>query len=209
MEKKLPIYELLVEDDWAMGDISYIDNPANTKPFFAFNKQKVQLSSVVEDKQEVIGVVLIPDQLIIRQDQTGYEYQVFFSEETIAELSRQYIANMWGNAGTTLQHDLPVKDTQLLESWFTGETDKAKGLGFDDLPKGTWMVHFKVNSPTVWAEIKAGMANGFSVETWMNIIPTELSKQTPKVEDEVIEPEVDLTDEEVIAEIKSLFDTNK
>ena len=43
------------------------------------------------------------------------------------------------------------------------DNDKANALGFD-VPKGTWMVTYKVNDEELWNQIKDGTVRGFSIE---------------------------------------------
>jgi hypothetical protein len=40
--------------------------------------------------------------------------------------------------------------------------DKSTALGFD-VPKGTWMVSYKINNKETWQKIKNGELNGFSI----------------------------------------------
>jgi hypothetical protein len=55
----------------------------------------------------------------------------------------------------------------VIESWIIEDfdTDKAKLLGFERLPKGTWMVSLKVSDKDFWdKKILTGEVKGFSVE---------------------------------------------
>ena len=55
----------------------------------------------------------------------------------------------------------------LVESWIVdGEQDKAYGLGYtkQDIPKGTWMVGYRVDNNEVWDMIKMGKVKGLSIE---------------------------------------------
>ena len=66
---------------------------------------------------------------------------------------------------TDVNHDDDVViDNTLLESWIVEdpEMDKSKAMGFE-VPKGTWMVSYKINDDSTWQKIKAGELNGFSI----------------------------------------------
>jgi hypothetical protein len=45
--------------------------------------------------------------------------------------------------------------------------DKSSALGLN-YPEGTWVITMKVNSPTLWNEIKEGKYKGYSIEGYFN-----------------------------------------
>lgn len=73
--KKLPIYDvILTDEDLGMTAVSFVDEPAISELFVAFNDQQIMMAS---DKQEVISPILIPDQEIYRYDKsTGKEFYI-------------------------------------------------------------------------------------------------------------------------------------
>ena len=117
-----------------------------------------------DDQMIVTGPAMIPQQLIPRKDELGNMFHVFFSKETIAKIAEQFLKhNMAHN--TDINHDeLVSNENTLLESWIVDdpEADKSKSLGYN-VPKGTWMVSYKINNPETWNKIKTGELNGFSV----------------------------------------------
>ena len=54
----------------------------------------------------------------------------------------------------------------VVESWIVEnpEMDKSKHLGYEDIPRGSWFVSYKVDNNTLWNKVKAGEVLGFSVE---------------------------------------------
>ena len=66
---------------------------------------------------------------------------------------------------TDINHDDKISnENTLLESWIVNdpEMDKSATLGFN-VPKGTWMVSYKINNKETWQKIKNGELNGFSI----------------------------------------------
>jgi len=123
--------------------------------------------SVVEDKQIVVGPAMIPSKMIKRIDeQTGAPYHVYFTKDTIRDISEDFLAKANLN-NTNIEHEkdtLTQKNT-LLESWIVEDpqNDKSRFYGMD-VPAGTWMVSYKINDPRTWEQIKEGKLKGFSVE---------------------------------------------
>jgi len=117
-----------------------------------------------DEKQIVTGPAMIPNQLILRQDELGNYFHVYFSKETINKIAKKFLADN-NTHNTDINHDNKViTNNTLLESWIVSnpEMDKAKGLGFS-VPEGTWMVSYKINEKQTWDKIKSGELNGFSV----------------------------------------------
>lgn len=131
--------------------------------------QKVNMSKeyefkLDEERREVYGPVMIPNKMILRRDEEGNPFYVFFSRETIKKMAEKFLAqNKQHN--TDIEHDgnVVTKNT-LLESWVSEDMthDKSYKLGFA-LPAGTWYAGFKVNDDQLWEEIKAGARRGFSL----------------------------------------------
>ena len=108
---------------------------------------------------------MVPDKLILRVDEEGNPYHVFFSRETIKQIAYKMMReklldrmNLEHNAANTV-------NGYLLETWLIEdpEHDKSTNYGFK-LPKGTWMGMYKVLDPGVWKMVKEGIVKGFSIE---------------------------------------------
>lgn len=167
--KKLPVYELRVNEDGASGveSISLVDEPAIEENFFFFNAKERHQFQTNDEQQEIIGPAMIPDKRIYRRDKSGFEYEVYFTPETIRTVAQQYMKS-------GLQHSLNVdhsdKDAKsyIFQSYIV---DSSKGI---NAPKGiecgdgSWIVGVKVEDKDVWADIKAGKMKGFSIEGLFN-----------------------------------------
>ena len=123
--------------------------------------------SAVEDKMELAGPLMIPDQLIPRFDENGDKYYVFFDKEGIKKLSYKLMRNKLIDS-VNIEHDKDrrVADLTLVESWLVADSDKDKSNKYGySLPVGSWFGVYKVNNKSVWDNyIKTGAVKGFSVE---------------------------------------------
>ena len=122
--------------------------------------------SLVEEQQIVTGPAMVPNKMILRKDENGNPYYVYFTEKTIKEISEKLFQENKQNM-TNVEHNSNLTNDKntLLESWIVldPEKDKAAALGFD-VPKGTWMMSYKINDDKMWQQVKEGKLRGFSVE---------------------------------------------
>jgi hypothetical protein len=181
MEKKPLVIEMLVSEDNDTGVeiISFVENPAIEIDFMFFGKEtKREFKTTSSEKRIVCGAAMIPNEKIIRLDGNNNEYFVFFSEDTIRLCNEMYFKN-GNNKGANLEHDVAVDGVTVVESWLIEDekVDKAVALGFKDLPKGTWMISYKVDNDDVWEKIKSGEVLGFSVEGLFGQKRAEMSKE--------------------------------
>ncbi len=120
--------------------------------------------SVDNDKRIVTGPALIPNKMILRRDENGEPYYVFFSKDIIKKIAERFF-KLGKQNNTDKQHDwqITTKNT-LLESWISEDIhyDKAYKMGFA-LPMGTWYLSYKINDDETWEDIKSGKINGFSI----------------------------------------------
>ena len=177
MNDKLPLYEVTVDSD--VYAISLVDEPAIEVNYVHLAKQNpkkvVFLEDEAKEKHMVVGPVLIPDMPIYR-NQDGEEFYIQFSKESIERLAYNYIKQGYNMTSFTAQHQYPVNEVYIVESWIkTTENDKSNDLGFD-CPIGTWFVGVKVNNLEVWDDIKDGKMNGFSVEAFVSLDELKLNK---------------------------------
>lgn len=120
--------------------------------------------SIDEDKRIVTGPLMIPNKMILRRDDKGEPYYIFFTRETIRKMMEKFLKlNKHNN--TDIQHDNQVTTTNtLLETWISEDKmyDKAYKLGYA-LPMGTWYVSYKINDDKTWEKVKSGDLKGFSL----------------------------------------------
>ena len=123
--------------------------------------------AALDEKQMLVGPLMVPNKLIPRIDEGGNEYYVYFTEDTIKKLSYKMMKDKLIDA-VNIEHDNAdrVSDAFLVETWLIEDekTDKSRKYGFD-LPNGTWMGMYKIDNKKVWNEyVKTGKVKGFSVE---------------------------------------------
>ena len=174
----LPIYEALVDGDGAgMYCVSLVDDPAIESNFLAFDKQKPLKFSVEDEEQRmVLGAVMVPDMLIYRRDEEGFEYYIKYSKETIAKMNEKYFASLACNNVDT-DHSFELVDGVTLVQSFIKDTEKGiNPVGFEDLPDGTLFYQYHITSDEIWEGIKDGTWKGFSLAGYFNVKEVELHK---------------------------------
>ena len=141
----------------------------------------------VGDKMILVGAAMIPDMEILRRDEETQDiYYVKFSAETIALIQEKFMKEM-RNHDTNLEHAENHASSYVFESWIVEDeaTDKANTVYNLGVPKNTWMVKMRVNDPEVWADVKAGKYQGFSIEG--NFIDKADLEEIEKEKEEVAE----------------------
>jgi hypothetical protein len=179
-------YKNLEEQDEFEGvyAISLVEDPANEMQFIMLsNTKKDVLKLANKEKQLLTGVVLIPNQKIYRRDENGKEFEIFFEADVIEKLSQDFLKNGFQKNSTYNHNESKwLKDISVVEQWIVEdpENDKANALGFKDLPKGTWMVTFKV-SDEVWGEyVKTGKVKGFSIDAFLDMEKIKMNNNKTK-----------------------------
>ena len=120
---------------------------------------------VEEEQMKVTGPLLIPNKLILRLDEDENPYYVFFSENTVKEISERMLKDKRVDR-VNLEHNSNIMvDSVMTESWLVTdpENDKSNIYGMT-MPKNTWMATYQINDTKVWELIKAGVLKGFSLE---------------------------------------------
>ncbi|MFT3908317.1 MAG: XkdF-like putative serine protease domain-containing protein [Ferruginibacter sp.] len=172
-KKELPIYELSVDDIETFVDaIALVENPAIEKGFIAFSETPKQSFAFNDEKMELLGAAIIPDLLIYRRTDEGFEYNVKFSAEEIRFIAQTFSKNS-RQSNLNIEHTKVNADSYVFQSMIV---DKAKGIAPLDLPDGTWVIGVKVNNPAIWNDIKDGKRKGFSIEGVFQLIESKFSK---------------------------------
>jgi hypothetical protein len=154
------------EDNMGVYAVSLVSEPAIMVDFVALSKAHLLLAQVEDgEKRMLYGPALIPNQPIVRYDGNGEKYYITYSTQTIEQTAQEFLKrNMHHNH--TIQHEMPVNNLTVVESWVTmGAHDKSMNLGFE-LPEGTWMIGVKVDDEATWQAVKNGEVKGFSIEGW-------------------------------------------
>jgi len=176
MEKKLPLYKIKVNpnDESGVYAVSLVDEPAIEENWIKLSKQVEMSFSVDKDKQLLYGPMLIPNKMIYRRDENGYEYNIMFEKETIELIAEKFNKNKL-NDQFNFQHSDQKVEAFLKENWLTENPDKSQKYGYE-LPEGTWFGAVKVEDEDFWKnKVKGEEVKGFSVEILAGTELVELS----------------------------------
>lgn len=213
----MKLYELILDED-ENGDsgvfaLSVVANPAieaNWVYFSKEGKQEMKFATIDNDKRTIVAPVLIPDKQILRIDEeTGEEYRVYFTKDTVEKLAQKYLKDGYQNKAT-LEHGENIDgDITVVESWVSKSATKDKSALYFNraFPEGTWFVTMKVNDEALWQDyIKTGIVKAISLE---GIFDHKLVKAS-KVENILDKDVTELSEEEaeiVLSKIKDLFES--
>ena len=176
MKNILPLFELTIDgEDSFVEKIALVENPAIVEKFLLFSKQKDLVKFIFsDDKKELFGPAMIPELPIYRRDEDGYEYNVFFSSDTIKQIEKVYFKKGF-QSNINIEHSPTNTDSYVFESLII---DRANGIAptqFPNLPDGSWLIKAKVENDGVWKDIKSGKRNGFSVEGVFTLLNSKFS----------------------------------
>ena len=120
-----------------------------------------------DEKRIVVGAAMVPNKMIIRYDELGSPFYVFFSKDSIKKMANKFLREKRTDE-TSVEHDgikLGSNKVFVTESWVSEDPikDKSSFYGFS-LPSGTWYVAMKVLDDKIWKMIKEKSLTGFSVE---------------------------------------------
>ena len=194
---KIPLYNIVVDlddDTEYMSAISFVESPAVEYQFITFNKEKPPLKFSVDNELEhkVTSVVCLCDVPIYRYSPDIGEFYVKFDKTAIDNMIYKY-SKLGLNNMVNLQHDENqfVDGVTMVEMY---QVNRAKGIvhkDFPDVPDYSLMVTFKIDNEEVWNDIISGKCNGYSLELYSSIEPTnefietEFEKQQPENETEL------------------------
>jgi len=170
----LPIFEVQAIHDNELTAVALVDKPAIERCWMSFSEQKQVKLSANEARHIVTGPLLIPDQLIYR-DQGGMKFYLKYSAQSIEQLMLDFMANK-RTGEINLMHNEEAKP----EGVFIFEifqSDESRGIKapsqFEDLPDGTLYASAKINNPETWEAIQSGELTGFSIEAWVHPVEVE------------------------------------
>lgn len=193
------------EEMFGIEAISLVMFPAIEENFVFFNKDQYVLAKVDEDRQMLVGPALIPNKDILRLDEDGNEYNVFFTPETVQKAAHLFMRQSKTNAAT-VDHERETDQVYVYESWVVEnrKKDKQQVYGFD-FPEGTWMVAMRVDDTELWHGVKEGKYRGFSIEGWFvdRIVSKPKSEEMEilsKIRELLAEDKTQLFAEDVLAD---------
>lgn len=164
--------------------ISLVDDPAMQSMFLALKKQekRIKLAEVDKVERTLLGVVLIPDKPIYR-NQGGEEFYITFPKETIQASAHNFITRGF-QLNSSLEHEDKIEGISFVESWVVkdpkNDTANAYGLDKDDIVEGSWVVKMKCDNDDIYQKALNGEINGFSIDGMFGL--KEINLNINKVE---------------------------
>lgn len=151
---------------------SLVTSPAVEETFVVFNEETPIIEKFADEKKHMItGVVAIPQKPIYRRNADGEEYDIVFSEEAIESMAKDFMKN-YRQHEVTLQHEENADGVYLVEQWIKSDMvyDKSIAMGLSrELPVGSWIQTYYVDSNDVWQRIVNGELLGFSLECMLGL----------------------------------------
>lgn len=163
-EKTKPTVYLEIDfDDMTSGvsAISFVDMPATGMGWQKFSKPYNFEKNEVE--RILTGPIMLAETPIIRYSPLIGEYYIKFSEKTISQMMKKFFKDNKIHK-INEQHDSKrqVKDVYMVESFIVNDRTTTNIF---DVPKGTWMASFFVESKDYWDNtVMSGEFKGFSLE---------------------------------------------
>lgn len=174
----LDTYELILTDENdGITYVSLVDMPAVEVGWQCYGKSEKPVQFTVTEEHVIMGVVMIPDKLIHRCN-GGYEYQVYYSKETVKKMCEQMLRNgTYKYVDLNHNNDTVGSKATLLEVFLKDDSKGISPRGFEDLPDGTMFCTYHINDEELWGMCKDGTFTGFSLEGWFDSVPVEHRKQ--------------------------------
>ncbi len=183
----LKIYKLTINDNDNTGVdyTAFVDVPAHLKGFVSFNKNEPLKYEFNEEKRIVTGVMISADLPIYRKDSELGEHYVLFDSETITQIKEKF-HKLGNNNNVNEMHDPALKQSGvfLVASYQIGgdkNPSAPKIFEGQELKDGTWIASYKVENDELWAKVKNGEFQGFSVEGMFYKEPVKMNNEKMKL----------------------------
>lgn len=185
MDKKLPIYTLILTEDLEESGINYValvDEPAIERNWFAFNKEFKFKADL--ERKIITGCLMIADLPIYRRSEKMGEFYVVFDKAQIEMMVQKFMRlGFQNNVNENHEASKKVEGVTMFESFIV---DSQRGIkpptGFENITEGSWFGSYKVENEDIWNKVKDGSFMGFSVEGMFDLVP-----QKKTLESEILE----------------------
>lgn len=176
----LPLFKVIPSLEGGIDRISIVESPAIEESFLKLKADVSIKLSINEAKRHILGPALIPNKPIYRRDSTGFEYLIYFTQQTIEELAISFF-NKGELNGVDMNHSqIPLNNMKLVSSYIL--SDDLKDERFTNLPSGSWIVEYKVLDDDFWFnEIVSGNLKGFSIDGSVNFVRNNLPQSTTQL----------------------------
>ena len=202
---KIKTYEAIYDEGKEnVYSISLVEDPAMQSRFIALNKhekKRIQFAEVDKKERTLLGVVLIPDKPIYR-NQKNEEFYITFPKETIQASAHNFFKRGF-QLNSKLQHENEIEGISFCESWIVkdpkNDTANAYGLDKNDIVEGAWVIKMKCDNDEIYQKALTNEINGFSIdglfqlqEINLNLNKVEMAEEKKSFFDQVNEVLVSL-----------------
>jgi hypothetical protein len=185
MDRKLPIYTLVLTEDLEDSGINYValvDEPAIERNWFAFNKEFKFKADL--ERKIITGCLMIADLPIYRRSEKMGEFYVIFDKMQIELMVQKFMKlGFQNNVNENHEASKKVEGVTMFESFIVDNQRGIKApVGFENITEGSWFGSYKVENEDIWNKVKDGSFMGFSVEGMFDLVP-----QKKTLESEILE----------------------
>ena len=217
MNKELPLYEALINDlNDGIFAVSLVDYPATESNWQCFSKQEQMYSIENEEEHIITGVIMLANTPIYRRDETGFEFNIVYTPETIKLMSEKMLKDMAHNQ-IDIQHDgniLPAGTVNLVEVYIKNSEKGIAPNFIKDIPDGSLIGSYKIHDDVLWNACKEGNLHGFSLSGYFDIKEFESKKKSKysmieKIKEKLSELLVELSAEEETETVEQVTETEE
>lgn len=207
--KKIVELNINKQIEMPISVISFVESPAIEENYMMFSK--------IEEKQEIVGICLKANKMILRVDEKNNPYYVYFTSAVVAEAMNEFSKSIGKKFNFNLEHNSKdiINDVQILNSWQVEyeETDIANTKYSLGANVGDWILHLKITDKETWDLLKE-RTNGFSIEIATSVFnkaveaannefyDTEFCDYLISLGEDIDLDEYELIDEENIGEVE-------
>lgn len=215
MNKELPLYEALINDlNDGIFAVSLVDYPATESNWQCFSKQEQMYSIENEEEHIITGVIMLANTPIYRRDETGFEFNIVYTPETIKLMSEKMLKDMAHNQ-IDIQHDgniLPAGTVNLVEVYIKNSEKGIAPNFLKDIPDGSLIGSYKIHDDVLWNACKEGNLHGFSLAGYFDIKEFKSKKKSKysmieKIKEKLSELLVELSAEEETETVEQVTET--
>lgn len=185
MKEKLPLFEFIIDDSVESGvkAVSIVADPAFGSAAIFLSKEKPKYIAFADKKKQIVaGFSILPNVPVYRVSPEGFEYNGYFSAETIRKIVEKYHEEMLSNK-VNLEHDSKkyidafLVEDYIVDSEFKVQDLAAKGLTHPNA-LGAWYTAFKIKDKEVFDAIaSSGVGTGFSVEAFLDTVLVDFENE--------------------------------
>ena len=152
---------------------------------------------------------------IYRRDETGYEYNIVYSPETIKLMSEKMLRdNTFNNIDIQHNGEILSKGMVNLVEVFIKNEDKGIAPNFlKNIPDGSLIGSYKINDDVLWNMCKEGSLHGFSLAGFFNVAQIDKKKSKysmiEKIKEKLSELLVELSAEEETETVEQVTETEE